>query len=127
MLHWTATGFRGTLRYGAPSVMPIAWTAVAGTAAALCTTLAFLPQFFSLGKRGNKELSPVMLAIYLGGQGLWFAYGLMIASGPIVGEPEPLARSEEHTSELQSHLNLVYRLLLEKKKRQRSNPQHRYQ
>src|SRR5260370_28237614 len=28
-----------------------------------------------------------------------------------------LARSEEHTSELQSHLNLVCRLLLEKKKR----------
>src|SRR5260370_10232774 len=27
------------------------------------------------------------------------------------------ARSEEHTSELQSHLNLVCRLLLEKKKR----------
>src|SRR5260370_29901838 len=26
------------------------------------------------------------------------------------------ARSEEHTSELQSHLNLVFRLLLEKKK-----------
>src|SRR5260370_4895550 len=29
----------------------------------------------------------------------------------------PLCRSEEHTSELQSHLNLVCRLLLEKKKR----------
>src|SRR5260370_22813046 len=28
----------------------------------------------------------------------------------------PLVRSEEHTSELQSHLNLVCRLLLEKKK-----------
>src|SRR5260370_11362237 len=28
-------------------------------------------------------------------------------------------RSEEHTSELQSHLNLVCRLLLEKKKKQR--------
>src|SRR5260370_5990400 len=28
-----------------------------------------------------------------------------------------LERSEEHTSELQSHLNLVCRLLLEKKKR----------
>src|SRR5260370_3537420 len=28
----------------------------------------------------------------------------------------PLNRSEEHTSELQSHLNLVCRLLLEKKK-----------
>src|SRR5260370_7599235 len=33
--------------------------------------------------------------------------------------PEPLGvRSEEHTSELQSHLNLVCRLLLEKKKQQ---------
>src|SRR5260370_2293192 len=29
----------------------------------------------------------------------------------------PKIRSEEHTSELQSHLNLVCRLLLEKKKR----------
>src|SRR5260370_4122381 len=29
-----------------------------------------------------------------------------------------LARSEEHTSELQSHLNLVCRLLLEKKKKE---------
>src|SRR5260370_15747013 len=31
-------------------------------------------------------------------------------------------RSEEHTSELQSHLNLVCRLLLEKKKRYRLEP-----
>src|SRR5260370_11894216 len=30
-------------------------------------------------------------------------------------------RSEEHTSELQSHLNLVCRLLLEKKKKQQCN------
>src|SRR5260370_13376920 len=32
-----------------------------------------------------------------------------------IGPPAP--RSEEHTSELQSHLNLVCRLLLEKKKK----------
>src|SRR5687768_17684956 len=32
------------------------------------------------------------------------------------GQPEVLARSEEHTSELQSRLHLVCRLLLEKKK-----------
>src|SRR5260370_16440990 len=32
------------------------------------------------------------------------------------------ARSEEHTSELQSHLNLVCRLLLEKKKTSFTNP-----
>src|SRR5260370_31192389 len=30
-------------------------------------------------------------------------------------------RSEEHTSELQSHLNLVCRLLLEKKKKKNTN------
>src|SRR5438270_3702815 len=34
----------------------------------------------------------------------------------IVGE-DPLGRSEEHTSELQSQSNLVCRLLLEKKKK----------
>src|SRR5260370_19356725 len=34
-----------------------------------------------------------------------------------------ISRSEEHTSELQSHLNLVCRLLLEKKKTQRSSPE----
>src|SRR5256885_12022145 len=33
-------------------------------------------------------------------------------------------RSEEHTSELQSPCNLVCRLLLEKKKKQRSQRQH---
>src|SRR5882762_12030876 len=50
-------------------------------------------------------------------------------SGTSVKEPSPLffasavanvsARSEEHTSELQSHLNLVCRLLLEKKKKKK--------
>src|SRR5690242_20787977 len=39
---------------------------------------------------------------------------------PMAGEertlPGQLDRSEEHTSELQSHVNLVCRLLLEKKK-----------
>src|SRR5260370_13240403 len=42
--------------------------------------------------------------------------------GPEAGagdyDPE---RSEEHTSELQSHLNLVCRLLLEKKKQQKEH------
>src|SRR5260370_14365058 len=35
-----------------------------------------------------------------------------------------LERSEEHTSELQSHLNLVCRLLLEKKKKRPYIPHH---
>src|SRR5260370_16344869 len=39
-------------------------------------------------------------------------------SAPLLQPSSPLTfgRSEEHTSELQSHLNLVCRLLLEKKK-----------
>src|SRR5256886_10404445 len=36
--------------------------------------------------------------------------------GELEGESFPAARSEEHTSELQSQSNLVCRLLLEKKK-----------
>src|SRR5467141_4940426 len=35
------------------------------------------------------------------------------------------ARSEEHTSELQLHLNLVCRLLLEKKKNKKEIEQHK--
>src|SRR5260370_14230518 len=37
----------------------------------------------------------------------------------ILPEDRPRFRSEEHTSELQSHLNLVCRLLLEKKKKRK--------
>src|SRR5690242_21195771 len=37
------------------------------------------------------------------------------------------ARSEEHTSELQSHVNLVCRLLLEKKKKKKKILTHLYQ
>src|SRR2546422_2985749 len=46
---------------------------------------------------------------------------------PLVGSKltRDTARSEEHTSELQSRLHLVCRLLLEKKKKQRRNkPKH---
>src|SRR5260370_7170550 len=45
---------------------------------------------------------------------------------PRVSEIRPFRwRSEEHTSELQSHLNLVSRLLLEKKKTHTSHKQRR--
>src|SRR5260370_31471673 len=45
--------------------------------------------------------------------------------GPGPRPPRPGGfRSEEHTSELQSHLNLVCRLLLEKKKNKNPKPNH---
>src|SRR5260370_10635455 len=48
-----------------------------------------------------------------GGSALW---GNGALGGVINVLPRHPTRSEEHTSELQSHLNLVCRLLLEKKK-----------
>lgn len=59
-------------------------TVLTGIAAALCTTLAFLPQLVKMRKEGSTALSPVMLGVYLTGMGLWLVYGLMIGSAPIV-------------------------------------------
>src|SRR5260370_11943066 len=57
------------------------------------------------------------------GAGARNSIGIMLVTGMIIGTvftlfvvPSIYVRSEEHTSELQSHLNLVCRLLLEKKK-----------
>src|SRR5260370_23642778 len=50
------------------------------------------------------------------GEGRFPVRGGAGAVGYLVGKPGE-GRSEEHTSELQSHLNLVCRLLLEKKKK----------
>src|SRR5260370_9469409 len=46
-----------------------------------------------------------------------FAAGVSLHSHTCSESPGRVSRSEEHTSELQSHLNLVCRLLLEKKKK----------
>src|SRR5260370_9104972 len=44
---------------------------------------------------------------------------------PVLARADDDKRSEEHTSELQSHLNLVCRLLLEKKKQNQDLPSNR--
>src|SRR2546422_5248074 len=46
-----------------------------------------------------------------------FRVSQSLRSSPLVGSGAPRLRSEEHTSELQSRLHLVCRLLLEKKKK----------
>src|SRR5436190_12627913 len=45
-------------------------------------------------------------------------------SSVVSSRPSPLTRSEEHTSELQSHSDLVCRLLLEKKKKKIKKHRH---
>lgn len=62
----------------------IPWPALIGAAAAVCTTLAFVPQLFTMRQRGKTELSSGLLVMYLVGQGLWLAYGLLIGSMPVV-------------------------------------------
>lgn len=64
--------------------MSIPWPTLAGGAAAVLTTLAFVPQLFSMRKRGNTELSAAMLGMYVLGQSLWLAYGLMIEAMPLI-------------------------------------------
>src|SRR5438034_4859792 len=56
-----------------------------------------------------------LLILWLGGMG-YGTYELFLIVRPPKGTLLRLVRSEEHTSELQSHSDLVCRLLLEKKK-----------
>src|SRR5690242_21375557 len=64
--------------------------------------------------------SALVLSILSGIYGATILAGLYPARSAIRMEPIEVIheeRSEEHTSELQSHVNLVCRLLLEKKKK----------
>jgi 5'(3')-deoxyribonucleotidase/uncharacterized protein with PQ loop repeat len=65
-------------------MMTVSWPMLTGTVAALCTTLAFLPQLFKIRKEGSAGLSTVMLAMYLAGVCLWLVYGLMIGAVPVI-------------------------------------------
>jgi 5'(3')-deoxyribonucleotidase/uncharacterized protein with PQ loop repeat len=63
----------------------VTWSAVIGTAAACCSTLAFLPQLIKVRRQGGADVSAAMLAMYLIGLGLWLAYGLINRAGAIIG------------------------------------------
>src|SRR5438477_7778704 len=61
-----------------------------------------------------------------GGTSSWGPVAKPRSPKPVRPDPEPMSRkrrSEEHTSELQSHVNLVCRLLLEKKKKKEPSEQ----
>src|SRR5438034_8070623 len=59
----------------------------------------------------------VELAVVIGRRASYVGRDAVLAGGHVAGY-----RSEEHTSELQSHSDLVCRLLLEKKKKERKKP-----
>src|SRR5436190_5486739 len=54
--------------------------------------------------------------------GLFYAARIILYPSPLCRVSRPTERSEEHTSELQSHSELVCRLLLEKKNHPYSSP-----
>jgi MtN3 and saliva related transmembrane protein len=57
-----------------------------GGAAGLLTTVAFLPQVVrTWSTKSAGDFSFAMLGIFASGLALWFAYGLMIASWPVIG------------------------------------------
>src|SRR4030066_2348426 len=86
-------------------------------------SLFFIFFFFFFNDTATTEIYTLSLhdalLIYADGRRVTDGYTIL---QPRVGVSLPSAqrswRSEEHTSELQSHLNLVCRLLLEKKKNQ---------
>src|SRR5260370_32185603 len=73
------------------------------------STLFPYTTLFRSGKEKNKHRSK-RDGKNIGGMGKQMVFSLIERGGKV------RSRSEEHTSELQSHLNLVCRLLLEKKK-----------
>jgi len=55
-----------------------------GGVAAVCTTVAFIPQILKIRRQGGDDLSYPMLALYLAGTLLWFIYGLMLHAAAVI-------------------------------------------
>jgi MtN3 and saliva related transmembrane protein len=57
---------------------------VIGYCAGMLTTVAFLPQVIRTWRAGGQALSGLMLALFGTGVSLWFVYGLLRMSRPIM-------------------------------------------
>src|SRR5215471_5770919 len=58
-------------------MIDVNWSAVIGTAGALCSAMSFLPQMLKVRRQGGRDLPMTMLALLLSGAVLWLAYGLI--------------------------------------------------
>jgi MtN3 and saliva related transmembrane protein len=59
-------------------------TELIGLFAGILTTVAFAPQVVRTWRMGGHELSWLMLALFGTGVGLWFVYGWLIGSVPLL-------------------------------------------
>lgn len=64
--------------------MFVMWRLIIGSAAAICTTIAFIPQLIKIKRRGGRDLSYPMLFLYLSGVVLWLCYGIMIQAEAVI-------------------------------------------
>jgi MtN3 and saliva related transmembrane protein len=55
-----------------------------GGVAAVCTTVAFIPQILKIRRQGGGDLSYPMLFLYLTGVVLWLVYGLMLRAAAVI-------------------------------------------
>jgi 5'-nucleotidase len=60
------------------------WIAATGGTAAVCTTVAFVPQIVKTWRQGGRDLSYGMLVLYLAGVLLWLAYGLLTGARAVI-------------------------------------------
>lgn len=58
--------------------------ALIGTVAAVCTTVAFIPQIVKIRRQGGRDLSYPMLFLYLVGIVLWLVYGVLIHAAAVI-------------------------------------------
>jgi len=73
-------------------MIDVNWSALIGTAGAICSAMSFLPQLLKVRRQGGRDLSMAMLALLLSGAVLWLVYGLinqatavMVANIAIIG------------------------------------------
>src|SRR5690242_21073772 len=97
-------------------------------ATAEISTLSHTTLFRSIGLRAHGQKDPLVeykkesydlftaMTDRIEDETVRYLFFLQVSMGGGPGVPASPTRSEEHTSELQSHVNLVCRLLLEKKK-----------
>jgi len=57
---------------------------IVGGVAAVCTTVAFVPQILKIRRQGGADLSYPMLFLYFTGIVLWLAYGLMLHAAAVI-------------------------------------------
>jgi 5'(3')-deoxyribonucleotidase/uncharacterized protein with PQ loop repeat len=60
------------------------WITFVGTVAALCTTVAFVPQILRVRRQGGRDLSYGMLGLYLAGVLFWLGYGILIGARAVI-------------------------------------------